>query len=266
MSVSERTVQRTKESTVTHVELLRGERSTTDASGVRLDDTDRLGDPLGRDTEASADTSDRGRRRCDVRVRSKVEVQHERIGTLDEDLLVLLKRDLEEADAVDDHRAETLGEGLVWAKPVSAEQTFRHEERARVMYLVAGNLALGVILEVSVPLEAALDELAELGCKKLRVVEVVDTETGTRGLGRIGGPNAHLGGSNAGKRGKARRHVSKVRDDRCEGRHSRRSTELDLLEAVNNLVEVKDEVGPVGDEEPALAVEAWQEQERQGRK
>ncbi len=97
---------------------------------------------------------------------------------------------------------------------------------------VASDLALGVILKVTVALETSLDELAELGGEELGVVEVVHSQTGSRSLGRVGRTDALLGGAML------------------------LPAELDLLETVDELVEVKDEVGAVRDEQTAVAVEA----------
>jgi hypothetical protein len=60
----------------------------------------------------------------------------------------------------------------------------------------------------------------------------VHTETGARSLGRVGGSDALLGGAN------------------------RRAAELDLLEAIDNLVEAEDKVGTVRDEETVRDLEA----------
>lgn len=95
---------------------------------------------------------------------------------------------------------------------------------------VAGDLAFSVILKVTVTLEAAFDELAELGGEELGVVEVVYTKTRTRSLGRVGRSDTLLGGADAA------------------------TAKLDLLETVNDLVEVKDKVSSVRDEETTITV------------
>ena len=71
---------------LTHIELFGGERATTNTSGVRLDDAYRSSDGLGRDPEASANTTNRGRGGCHIRIRPKVDVEHQRIRTLNKNL------------------------------------------------------------------------------------------------------------------------------------------------------------------------------------
>jgi hypothetical protein len=85
---------------------------------------------------------------------------------------------------------------------------------------------------VTVTLEATLDERAELGRERLLVEEVVNTKTRAGGLRGVSWSDSALGGTNG------------------------RAAELDLLEAVDDLVEIEDEVGTVGDEETAVAVQA----------
>ena len=99
-------------------------------------------------------------------------------------------------------------------------------------HLVALDLALGVVLEMTVPLEASFDKLPELDGKVVKVVdEVVHPQARARRFRRVGGSDALLCCANA------------------------LAAQLDLLEAVDNLVEVKDEVGPVREEEPVVGVE-----------
>lgn len=74
-----------RESSVAYVQLLGRERTTSNTSSICLDDTNGLPNHLGRDSETGADTTDSSRRRGDVWESSKVEVKHERIGTLDQD-------------------------------------------------------------------------------------------------------------------------------------------------------------------------------------
>ena len=63
--------------------------------------------------------------------------------------------------------------------------------------LVALDLALGVVLEVAVALEAALDESAELGGEGVVVEEVVDAQAREGGLAGVCWADALLGGSDA---------------------------------------------------------------------
>ena len=190
------------------VEQLGGERSHADTGGVGLHDPNHITDSGRRDAETSADTTDRSGRACDEGVGTKVNVEHESVGTLDEHASVVGQRSVDEGDTIDNVRAQSLGKGTV-----------------------TSNLAFRVVLKVSVALEAALDKLAELGRKQLRVVEVVNTQTGARGLGRVGRTDALLGGANAA------------------------ASQLDLLESVDDLVEVEHEVGSVRNEEATVAVQ-----------
>ena len=64
-------------------------------------------------------------------------------------------------------------------------------------HLIPDDLALGVILEVTVAFEPAFDDLAELGGKDFMVEEVVDAETRARRLGGVRRANALLGGPDA---------------------------------------------------------------------
>lgn len=97
----------------THVELLGGERSGSDAGRVGLYDSDDLPDRLGGQSQSSADSSDAGGRRSDVGVRSKVEVEHESVGAFDEDALVGHHGLVEEGRSIDDVGLEAGSESLV---------------------------------------------------------------------------------------------------------------------------------------------------------
>ena len=111
----------------------------------------------------------------------------------------------------------------------------RREVRAECVgaHLVTEDLALGVVFEVTVALEAALDQPAELLRKVLVVEQVVHAQARERRLGRVRRADALLGRADA------------------------RPAELDLLEAVDDLVKVEDELRAVRDEEAARAVEPW---------
>lgn len=98
---------------------------------------------------------------------------------------------------------------------------------------VAGQLALDIVLEMAVPLALVVDHDAELGGKLVKVVQVMHAQTGAGGLGRVGRTNALLGGTDAA------------------------TAELDLLETVDDLVEIKDEVRTVRDVQTLVAVETF---------
>lgn len=146
------------------------------------------------------------------------------------------------ADAVDDVWSEALGESLGIVRPRQASAT-------KEAYLVADNLAFGIVLEVSVALEAPLDDLAELGSKGLVVEQVVYTQARARGLARVRRTDALLGGANAA----LYETYTKIR--KCGD--SPRSSELDLLQSVNNLVEIKHEMSTIGDEQASGAVQSF---------
>ena len=100
--------------------------------------------------------------------------------------------------------------------------------------LVALDLALGVVLEVAVALEAALNEAAELGGEGVVVEEVVDAQAGAGGLAGVCWADALLGGADAELQGED------ARGRACGERSLPRSSELDLLQSVDDLVEVED--------------------------
>ena len=224
----------------THVELLGRERTGTDAGRVGLDHAIRLSDRTGRQSETGADTANTSRARGDERVRAKVEVEHQGVGALDEDALVLREGVVHERDAVDDVRLETLGKLLVAEDlafgviPSAAHASERGDVRVSLWergVLGPGN-ATKHSLELAVSLEPALDELAELLRKRLLVKQVVHAQTGPTRLGRVSGTDALAGGSDVG------------------------TPELDLFQSVDNLVEVEHEVRTVRDEQATLAVQA----------
>lgn len=130
-------------------------------------------------------------------------------------------------------------------------------------HLVTRDLALGIVLKVSVALEATLDQFAELGCEKLRVVQVVYAQTRAGSLGRVSGTDALLRCADAAT---ARKDAGKCKSESADDPlseqyhtsiHSPATTELDLLESIDDLVEVKHKVRTVRQEQAALAVESW---------
>jgi hypothetical protein len=106
------------------------ERSTPDPRRIRLDDPNNLLDNSRWDTQPRTDPSDRGGRGSDVRISPIIEVEHEGVGAFDEDAFVLLDGFVQEGRAVDDVRAEALGEFLrkvgVFVHPISGPFTSRH--------------------------------------------------------------------------------------------------------------------------------------------
>ena len=84
---------------------------------------------------------------------------------------------------------------------------------------------------MSVTLEPSLDDLPKLVGKGGVVKEMVDAKARSGCFARVGRANALLGGADTG------------------------STKLDLFQSVDDLMEIKDEVGTVGDEKAASAVQ-----------
>jgi hypothetical protein len=64
----------------TYIELFSGEGASTNAGGVSFDNPNGAPNHFGGYTETGADTANRSRRRGDVRVGSKVKVEHQSIG------------------------------------------------------------------------------------------------------------------------------------------------------------------------------------------
>ena len=95
-----------------HVQLLRGERPAPHARRVRLDDADRRPNRLRGDAQARAYAADGSRGRGHEGIRAKVDVEHQRVGALDEHLLALAERLVDVHDAVDDIRPQPLREDL----------------------------------------------------------------------------------------------------------------------------------------------------------
>src|SRR5579863_394530 len=71
----------------THIELLGGERSTTNASGVCLHDADDFSNATWRNPEAGADAADGRRTARHERISPMVDIKHQRVRALDEDAL-----------------------------------------------------------------------------------------------------------------------------------------------------------------------------------
>ena len=86
--------------------MLGGEWPTTDPSGIRLDHSNRRPNRFRRDSQASANPSNSGRRRSDIRVRPEINIQHQRIGSLDEDVLPSTQSRVDVSDAIDDERLQ----------------------------------------------------------------------------------------------------------------------------------------------------------------
>lgn len=197
------------------VELLGRERSGSDSGGVSLDNTVDVSDGGGGHTEAGADTSNAGVGGGDVRVGSKVEIQHQSVGSLNEDSLVGLESLVHEGDGVDHEGSQIVGE-----------------------LLVSQNLLLNVVLKVAVSLLSGSDQSSKsrlklLPCTGLLRNQVVDSDTGSRGLGGVGRADTLTGGANGLLGG----------------------GQLLLLETVGQLVEVENQMASRRDEKSVSALE-----------
>ena len=127
-----------------------GERPSPHSRGVCLHHTNRLADPLGRNTQPSADSTNGGAGRGDEWVCAKVEVEHERIRAFNEDTLLLCERLVDIRDTVENEWLQPLGQ-----------------------FLVAHDLGLGVVLKIAVAFKAAFDNLAELLRESTVIKQVV---------------------------------------------------------------------------------------------
>lgn len=99
--------------------------------------------------------------------------------------------------------------------------------------LVADDLVLDVVLQqVSEPLLVAVGEAAQLGSKLLVVEDVAYPHTAASHLGAVGWANALLGGADEAR------------------------AQLNLLQAIDHLVQVENDMGAVADEDALARVEA----------
>jgi hypothetical protein len=97
----------------THVKLFCREGTGTNASSVGLDDTVDGTNRARRDTETGGDTSNASGRGGNEGVGSKVHVEHEGVGTLDEDALVVGESLVDEGNTVNNEGLQALRELLV---------------------------------------------------------------------------------------------------------------------------------------------------------
>ena len=85
----------------------------------------------------------------------------------------------------------------------------RHE----YAYLVANNLTLSIVFEMSVTLVTSFDDFAELCGERLMVEQVVNPETRARGFRRVSRTNALLSRANAKSKYKVRFFVGNGSDE-----------------------------------------------------
>jgi hypothetical protein len=194
--------------------------------------------PIAGEAEARADAADGGRGRGDVRLRAQVQVEHCGAGAFHEHALARRERLVQVHHAVDHVRLEARGQDL--------RAGVRFNKRVWGMhaaYLVPFDLALGVVFKVAVPLEAALDKLAELLGKGIGIERWCTRRPERDALSEYAGPMAFF----------VVPMLECTNKDR--GSSKPRPAELDLFQSIDDLVQVKDEVGAIGDEEAAGTVE-----------
>lgn len=175
------------------IELFSRERTASDTGSVCLDDTDSLANHLGWNAETSANTANGCRRGGDVGEGSKVDIEHECIGTFDQDTFAVGDSFMDVRNRVDDIGLETFSENLAYAE---GEQLSRRTAEG-MMYLVSLDFALGVVLEVTISFETTFNNLAEFLSEGFVIEEVVYSKTRSRSLGRVSRTNTFLGGTNA---------------------------------------------------------------------
>lgn len=95
---------------------LSGKWTVADARAVRLGDTVNFANVLRRNAQTSACTADSAVGRCHKGVRAKVNVEHSRIGALNENLLALANGAIEERHGVRDAGTNFVGKCLVLGK------------------------------------------------------------------------------------------------------------------------------------------------------
>ena len=146
-------------------------------------------------------------------------------------------------------------------------------------YLVSDELGLDIVLKGTITLVLVGNKGTELLRELLKVVQVVHTETGAGGLGRVGWADTLTGGTNATMResgGKKSSESSRLcplqfftnnwppvlvdfGNDKfriCFGNFFLPSaSQFKLLESVNNLVDIKDKMSSVRDKEASSAIE-----------
>ena len=159
---------------ITHVQLLGGERPSSNTGSVCLDDADSVAYHLRWDTKPRAHAANGGGRRSDEWVCPKIDVKHQCIGSFHQDSLSGRNRLVNIGDAVDHVGTQFFGK-----------------------LLVPQDLAFSVVFEITVALESAFNELPELGREGF-VEEMVDAQARSRSLSRVSRANSPLGGADAG--------------------------------------------------------------------
>jgi len=150
-----------------YIELFSREGPSTDACGVSFDNANGASDHLGGYTETGADTANRSRRGGDIRVGSKVEVEHQSIGSFHKNSLPRCDGFVDVGDTVCD----------IWPQPFCEflqTSDVGLPDVGDQIYLVSIDLSFCIVLEVAVALIPAFHELSEFLGKGLMVEEVVN--------------------------------------------------------------------------------------------
>ena len=83
--------------------LLGGERTFANTSGIGLDNAKHSANLMGTHTETSANTTDGSRRRSNIRICSEINIEHGSVGTFDKDLLAFLDSRVDLVDRITNH-------------------------------------------------------------------------------------------------------------------------------------------------------------------
>jgi hypothetical protein len=116
---------------------------------------------------------------------------------------------------------------------------------------VSKYLPFGIVFEMSVSLVSPFNQHAELCCKGFLIEEVVNPKTRPGSLSRVRGANTPPRGPNATD---GAIQISSSHGDKKE-RSTPRSTKLDFLEPIHDLMEIEHELRSVRDEQPVRAIQ-----------
>jgi len=237
---------------IAHIQLLGGERSATDSSGIRLDHTNRRPDQLWRDSQTGANSSDSRRRRSDVRVRPKIYIQHQRVGTFDEDALSCAQSRVDISDTVDNERFQPRRQLLDREKNLVSPRGQRTARGVCGTDLVSKYFPFSIVLEMSISFVSSLNQLAEFFRKGFVIKEVVNPKPRPGGLSRVRRTDTSLRSSNAAHK---TAQMSPPRQEKEKKNGSiPRSTKLNLFEPIHDLVKIKNELRSVRDEQSVRAI------------
>ena len=150
-----------------------GERASSNTCCICFDHADGFDDTLRGNAESSAHPADGGWRRCDVGIRSKIEVKHDCIGALTEDSFVSEEGVLHECHGVNDIIAQLFSISL-------CSQITPHTLR---WYLVANKFSLNIVFKVSVSFVSTHNQSSKTCLKLLPIKQMMHTDPTTRRLG-----------------------------------------------------------------------------------